>query len=36
MRAVSLNAARPASAEYDQMLVWITLALLAIGLVMVY
>ena len=36
MRAISLNAARPASAEYDQMLVWITLALLAIGLVMVY
>ncbi len=36
MRAASLNAARPALAEYDQMLVWITLALLAIGLVMVY
>ena len=36
MRAASLNAARPALAEYDQVLVWITLALLAIGLVMVY
>lgn len=36
MRAAVLNAPRPAQAEYDQMLAWIVLALLSIGLVMVY
>ncbi len=36
MRAVSLNAVRPAMREYDEILVWIILALLSIGLVMVY
>ena len=36
MRVASLNAARPAMVAYDEMLVWITLSLLAIGLVMVY
>lgn len=35
MRAASLKIPQPV-AEYDQMLVWIVLALLAIGLVMVY
>ncbi len=36
MRAASLNAVRPAMMEYDEILVWIILALLSIGLVMVY
>jgi cell division protein FtsW len=36
MRAASLNAPRRGIAEYDEMLVWAVLALLAIGLVMVY
>ena len=36
MRAASLNPSRPVLMEYDHLLVWITLALLAIGLVMVY
>ncbi len=36
MRAASLNAPRRMLAEYDEMLVWAVLALLAIGLVMVY
>ena len=36
MRAATLSTARPAMPEYDQMLVWTVLALLAIGLVMVY
>lgn len=37
MRAASLNAPRPAVlAEYDELLTWIVLALLSIGLVMVY
>ncbi len=36
MRAASLNAVRPAIMEYDEILVWIILSLLSIGLVMVY
>ena len=36
MRAASLNAVRPAVMEYDEILVWIILSLLSIGLVMVY
>lgn len=36
MRTASLNASRPALAEYDELLAWIVLALLAIGMVMVY
>ena len=36
MRAATLSTARAAMPEYDQMLVWTVLALLAIGLVMVY
>ena len=36
MRTASLNPPRRALAEYDEMLVWAVLALLAIGLVMVY
>ncbi len=36
MRAASLNAVRPAMMEYDEILVWIILSLLSIGLVMVY
>jgi len=36
MRVASLSASRPAMAEYDEMLVWIVLALLSIGMVMVY
>jgi len=36
MRAASLNAPRQAVAEYDEMLAWIVVALLSIGLVMVY
>ncbi|MBI4938816.1 MAG: putative lipid II flippase FtsW [Nitrosomonadales bacterium] len=36
MRAASLSAPRRILAEYDEMLVWTVLALLAIGLVMVY
>ncbi|MDD5179932.1 MAG: putative lipid II flippase FtsW [Gallionellaceae bacterium] len=36
MRAASLNVPRQTLAEYDEMLVWIVLALLSIGLVMVY
>ena len=36
MRAASLNVSRPVVVEYDQILIWITVALLAIGLVMVY
>ncbi|CAG0123669.1 putative peptidoglycan glycosyltransferase FtsW [Rhodocyclaceae bacterium] len=36
MRTASLNPSRPALPEYDEMLVWIVLSLLAIGMVMVY
>ena len=36
MRIASLNAPRTVTAEYDEMLAWIVLALLSIGLVMVY
>ncbi len=36
MRAASLNTVRPAMLEYDEILVWIILSLLSIGLVMVY
>jgi len=36
MRVASLSAPRPALAEYDEMLAWIVLALLSIGMVMVY
>ncbi len=36
MRAASLNTARPAMMEYDEILIWIILSLLSIGLVMVY
>ena len=36
MHTASLNAPRHALAEYDEMLMWIVLALLSIGLVMVY
>ena len=36
MRTVSLSAPRQMVAEYDEMLTWIVIALLAIGLVMVY
>ncbi len=36
MRVANLSASRPVLAEYDEMLVWIILALLSIGLVMVY
>jgi len=36
MRVASLSTPRPAQAEYDEMLVWIVLTLLSIGLVMVY
>ena len=36
MRAATLNATRPTMAEYDQLLLGIVTALLAIGLVMVY
>ncbi len=36
MSAASLNTVRPAMLEYDEILVWIILALLSIGLVMVY
>jgi len=36
MSAASLNAARPTMMEYDEILVWIILSLLSIGLVMVY
>ena len=36
MRAASLNPPRQIAAEYDEMLAWIVLALLSIGLVMVY
>ena len=36
MRTASLKAPRTALVEYDDLLVWIVLALLAIGLVMVY
>ncbi len=36
MHTASLNAPRPALAEYDEILVWVVLALLSIGLVMVY
>jgi cell division protein FtsW len=36
MRAAILNAPRRTLAEYDEMLVWAVLSLLAIGLVMVY
>ena len=36
MRVASLSVPRPALAEYDEMLAWIVLALLSIGLVMVY
>jgi len=36
MRIASLNAPRTVAAEYDEMLAWIVLALLSIGLVMVY
>ncbi len=36
MRVATLNAPRTVMAEYDEMLTWIILALLSIGLVMVY
>ena len=36
MRAASLNTVRPAMMEYDEVLVWLILSLLALGLVMVY
>jgi cell division protein FtsW len=36
MRVASLNATRTVMAEYDEMLTWVVLALLSIGLVMVY
>ncbi len=36
MRVANLSASHPVLAEYDEMLVWIVLALLSIGLVMVY
>ena len=36
MRVANLSAPRPVVAEYDEMLLWIVLALLSIGLVMVY